>query len=106
MKKMLTNSYGWKRTKASARHAFDRRVDKAVASLPYCVYKAIRDCELQDTPQVHEAVYFVVSGVLKFRGGIISKFQAHRHSGSIVDTKPHYRRVYRFPPLKERKVEK
>ena len=127
----LNNKYGWKRSKEEIKRAFDARVDEAVKALPDCIYeviqgiiehklrlpaqliqvrpigrRAIRECNLSDTSQVYEAVYFVIASVLEERGGVLSEFKAHRHSGSRVYMNPYYRRIYRFPPLKERKVEK
>lgn len=124
----LNNKYGWKRSREEIRKAFDARVDEAVKDLPDCVYRVahevirhklrlparliqvrpigkrvIRECGLTRTPQSYEAVYYVVSQLLEKYGGVLSEFKAHRHSGNRVYADPPYRRIYRFPPLKERK---
>ena len=58
-----------------------------------------------EQPHLFEAVYYLVDVALRERGGELSEYLKHRHTGIRVDkTKVAiYRNIYRFPPLKERK---
>ena len=119
-----------KRTKEERLLSFNTRVDMAVLNLPDCFYDrvremierkirlpacliqvrsiaklALRQCKIkrETMPQLREAAYHVVAQMLEEYGGVMSEFTSHRHSGSRIFDYPPYRRVYKFPPLKERK---
>ena len=50
-----------------------------------------------------EALYHIISNKLEENGGVLTDFTGHRMSKDIKDSS-HMIRVYKFPPLKERKT--